>query len=705
MADPAIAELLASIDADDDSKMVSVIEDVLARLEVQKLAWRARIPPRAVGVHKENRGGYGVGAPEVHRLGADITKMGWSHAATSHAVCVEDVDGSTAKFTHKLASQSPGLPVVPASEIRYGSLSCSHTNQFLVAALCGVPTEQQSLAVGGKMSADMLGSRDASMKEALTDGLLWLVVSHKATVLYPSLCEHVQAARNSSGAAHHKEDSFQIMLKAHTMAASMSKAGNGVVDWDKVLKVIMRRCHASEQEVKPVLKYIQRYGGGDCGVFAAELDEFKKMFVPAGRIVPATTFQALADLKLTATELSPHFMAAVVKLQAACPRDKVCPNKVCRYVTASEINSLAGPRKQHMIAAEKVLMECRAIAKQHDVSGPVVAQCFGRLDKFMATLVLGKKDDKFSTVEEVGKQFVKDLLGAGTKIACPWSAESSDAASSAAPAGQVPNFVQYTSEGSPIAPEQLSLKSSGFKVGATVRKSDGPLCEIVEFGSDGDVTVRNLSDTAETMTIDYQTFTSQFRLTSATIEVMSTWQDRAPAKQSVYAEARNKAYVLSALAHLGSTSTTELKIQLKPTRGVFADCNFANGKLCVVPETLKMVTSPASAQNGLECVITLSGIKSSVWLLPSFSETFASPAWAVRSVSDTSEANVAVSKKTVAIDVGGCKVSVQVPVLTNTKKIRSGDELLIYKEPSVKAAKRHLLTLHGAGNAKSKRVS
>ena len=164
--DSSIAKLLASVEKG-DARIVSVVDEVLMHLEQKKLVWRAHLPPCCVGVHPDNRGGYGVSAPEVHRLGATITAVGWSHDATAHAVAVEDKDRRTAIFMQNLVVSSPGLGKVDPSEIRYGSLSCSHTNQFLVAALCQVETEQQSLAVGGRMSADMLGGRDPKMKEAL----------------------------------------------------------------------------------------------------------------------------------------------------------------------------------------------------------------------------------------------------------------------------------------------------------------------------------------------------------------------------------------------------------------------------------------------------------------------------------------------------------------------------------------------------------
>ncbi len=62
MADPSIIKLLASVEKG-DARLVSVVDEVLGKLEEQKLVWRAHIPPCAVGVHPDTRGGYGVSAP------------------------------------------------------------------------------------------------------------------------------------------------------------------------------------------------------------------------------------------------------------------------------------------------------------------------------------------------------------------------------------------------------------------------------------------------------------------------------------------------------------------------------------------------------------------------------------------------------------------------------------------------------------------
>ena len=463
-ADPEIVALLAGIEK---HKLVSTVEVVLAKLETHKMARRMRLPPTMVGVHPQNRSGYGVSAMEVHALGADICAMGWSPAATTHAVCVEDdAQGSIAAFTTKLSNSSAGLGKVPAAEIKYGSLACSHTNQFLVAALCGAESEQESISVDGRISTSKL-SEDGKLKDALEHGLTWLVLSSCVPAFYPTLCDLIQHARNATGAVQRKDSEIQLLVKIQSMVEAQSKASGGSVNWTEIKNAIMRRNVVELGDLNQLLKFVQVYGGGDSGKFIAELDSFHKVFVPSGRIIPASTFGAIAELKLQPSELCPFFASAVVKAQASCPQAKVA-NKVCNFISAGDIASCQGAKKQLMVLAENVLAECRAVVSRHSIDASIATKCLGRVDTLMARYVL-KKEGKFETVTDIGAQFVAELNEALAKhsasssgIASPWARPSAPTArSSRASVNDVPNVVQYDAGGKAQGAAKMSLLAAG----------------------------------------------------------------------------------------------------------------------------------------------------------------------------------------------------------------------------------------------------
>lgn len=212
MADPAVVKMLEGIDKS-DARLLSIVDDVLKRLVEIGQARYMRIPPKLVGVHPANRSGFGVSAIEVHALGSEIVRRGWLPDATTSAVCMQDDDSKTiAKHSYRLSTTTPGLGVVDQSEIAYGSLACTHTNQFLVAVECEVESEYESLTIEGRMSRNKFPN-DRRLLDALDHGLTWLVLKAEVGAAYPQLADIVQWARNATGATQRKESEVEVLVK------------------------------------------------------------------------------------------------------------------------------------------------------------------------------------------------------------------------------------------------------------------------------------------------------------------------------------------------------------------------------------------------------------------------------------------------------------------------------------------------------------
>ena len=84
----AIVDILSVIDKGEKHQVVAAVDKILALLEESKLVYRQSIQPHLVGCHMVNRNGYGLSPIEVHAVGAEIVKLGWSWSACAHAVCV-----------------------------------------------------------------------------------------------------------------------------------------------------------------------------------------------------------------------------------------------------------------------------------------------------------------------------------------------------------------------------------------------------------------------------------------------------------------------------------------------------------------------------------------------------------------------------------------------------------------------------------------
>ena len=109
--DAKIVALLQKLDEGSCTQVVSAVDMIIERLEAIGLAYRLSIPPELMGVNPANRNGYGLSPVEVHALGADIVKIGWSWAACAHAVAVEDDAKQTiASFPSSCLSIIQALP-------------------------------------------------------------------------------------------------------------------------------------------------------------------------------------------------------------------------------------------------------------------------------------------------------------------------------------------------------------------------------------------------------------------------------------------------------------------------------------------------------------------------------------------------------------------------------------------------------------------
>ena len=689
-----LRELIDSIHGHADSRLVSVVDAVLEELERNALAWRVQLPPRLVGIHPKNRGGWGVAGGDVHKLGSKIVAMGWSPQATAHAVCVEDPDGTAAAFTGRLVAESDGLLAANSKDVKFGSLACTHTNQFLVCAAAGVKTDFENIAVNGKMSLHKCG-QDEKLREAMTNGLTWLVISSKAVRDFPSLPDLVQAARNATGAVHSREDSIQLLQKAQSMASTTLKR-TGSVDWADVSHSVIRMAHCTADELSPIIAFVQKYGGGNTTAFVDDLGKFFKAFVKPGRTITGTTWQALADVKVGANELCPLMMYAVLKAQGM---SKKVDGGICKDFTPAEILGMSTSKKTSMMQGERVLAECRSVARSGGATDDLCNKAFGRLDVLVARIVIGKNKDSINLDEAVA-DFMNTISGKPGKP-CTSPASGSAAA--------VQNVVQYDEDGSAVAAGALAVRTEGFCEGVTViaaKAAKDDLYTIDKVHDDGSVVLKSLRDSAKTIAVGRDDFLKQYHKTNDSYEELEGWSEHRPSKQATYTDAVLRAHVLTAMATVASgADVPDLKVMLKPSKGVFSNASYAVNKMVLFPESTKITVGDCPGEGSLKG--TVDGV---TFYLSSASCTasFAVPAWIVKTTPDEPQSNVHVILRKVAVAINDTAVDVRIPTLVNHRKLKDGDELLIHRAVVEKkaAAKRPLsMPATAKGKAKAKASS
>ena len=455
------------------ARVVSLADEIVELLKADQLLYTMRIPPWMVGAHPANRGGYGCSGMMVHSLGADIVQMGWSNEAIAHALCVEDDDSAkVVKETRSLIESSPGLAPVPAEHIKYGSLSCTHTNQFLNAVNYGIASDEESLTVEGRISKSKL-EEDAKLKEALEKGLLWTVLSKQVEALYgQEVLDLLSHARNRTGAAQVKDGEIQVLLKVQKMVSRFSMVGQ--VDWESISRCLVKRESMDPKDLQVLMKFVQLYGGWYTGGIH-----------PRSQPLPQKLcgeWSHRAHLHVQCHQRVEDFTFGVVPLVCHCDRKSTGSMPCCQD---SEQNvqvhhaighlwlELCGQKKQ-MLQAEDVLVQCRSIVDLHGqgLDEKLRYKMIARLDTMVARIVLKKDTTQHSSVEHAGHGFCMDLakalqdIGKQSPIVSPWAElVSKSSAAKEQAKEQTPsqglNVIEYDASGRAVGACRLSLESRG----------------------------------------------------------------------------------------------------------------------------------------------------------------------------------------------------------------------------------------------------
>ena len=229
-----------------------------------------------------------------------------------------------------------------------------------------------------------------------------------------------------------------------------------------------------------------------------------------------------------------------------------------------------------------------------------------------------------------------------------------------------------------------------------------------------------LHQAATVTKVGYNELIENFAISKAAAEFFIDWTNHRPSNIDCNIEHVAKLSVQLAVHHLANiTPVPVVKLQTKPSKSVYSDIAHQPGKLVLVPETTRITCQSGSAQppnGGLQCEVPehMKTNGQTYWLMPQYSEKYAVPAWIVRTTEDDSAANIEVQQRQIYVSASSSKGAgskgkgnqsscFTIPVLTNSKAVKKGDELFIYKEPQPKAkvAKRGLsVSLHNNQRAK-----
>ena len=114
------------------------------------------------------------------------------------------------------------LPSVSAGMIEVFSLTCSHTNAALRVGGNDLPSDDPTLSVNGRVSQPNIAEVDASLADAIENGIDRMVLDSSIEEEHPEILDLITEADNVPMAIASADSPSTMMLKLRNIASKMS---------------------------------------------------------------------------------------------------------------------------------------------------------------------------------------------------------------------------------------------------------------------------------------------------------------------------------------------------------------------------------------------------------------------------------------------------------------------------------------------------
>ncbi len=237
-----------------------------------------RIAPMQIGFHPENRGGQAPSGERCNALLKDILAVGFDCVeADTNGVLLGETPGKTGilYFNQKACAGEDNMAPIAVKTMPYGSLSHSHLNQVLKNVLQGVESDAPNITgPDGRLSLDLLRSRDPEFAKACTDGLLWEILDPAMLLDHPDSANIIQLALNSKNKIHMAQHEMEVLSQLWRICDQASSVGDrlSLQQARRELRKVMPQM-SDDDEVKAAFRFVVDMGGNSAP-FLQDLQDF-----------------------------------------------------------------------------------------------------------------------------------------------------------------------------------------------------------------------------------------------------------------------------------------------------------------------------------------------------------------------------------------------------------------------------------------------
>ena len=342
---------------------LKAVKTLLQMLLLAGIAYKMTIQPDLIGVHPDNRGGYGINPHDVAALILAIFELGWDDASAS-GLCVEVPAHAAAtvnQFNQRLVDCAAGLlPAFSDGSIKFASLWGSHTNAALRCLYHGVKHSCAELTRDGFLCVDKLKSIDSQFANAVLNGLKsWIVIPWALLEKYPGLSSLISAAGNSVQGVAVAAHDFELMRQISTTCQQlMALTPNARPQFNQVRNLVLKSQPKNKEALPYLYSMVTNHGGGlPLLAYFTRAESFVKASVSSLASVPRAFAESLV------VDYKGHKQCSLFRwaaLKAFYTSDWIAPSDVRRFASKETLPKVKDAddhmEKLHELASQKNLV-------------------------------------------------------------------------------------------------------------------------------------------------------------------------------------------------------------------------------------------------------------------------------------------------------------------------------------------------------------